>query len=190
MPCGPLSIISHKHFLAKSTSNCSRSMVDTVLMACQTFQRSGDFAAKTKRTKRLDRLACLACFRLGTVLQVHCKHIFEHSYFGFANSPRRFRTCFCPPRRPEPQWKARRASTKTPRSIFITVRDPKRMKNNIRIAMIQLSCDCNQLRWFDKAVFSKSYRGFPPQMAPLAAVPIELYSDGLQMEPFNKFNYL
>ena len=34
----------------------------------------------------------------------------------------------------------RLASTNTPKSIFITVRDPKRMKTSSIMAMIQLSC--------------------------------------------------
>ena len=43
------------------------------------------------------------------------------------------------------------ASTNTPRSMFMTVRDPKRMKNNIRMAMTQLSSQCQKFwagwRW-------------------------------------------
>lgn len=85
----PLSIISHKHFLAKSTSNCSRSMVDTVLIACP---------------------------RCATKLQPQWGHVLSQ------------------------------ASTKTPNSMFITVRDPKRMKNNIKMAMTQLSCKCKLLK--------------------------------------------
>ena len=65
VPTTPLLMSSHKAFLAKSTSNCSRSMVETVLMASTKTPSSLDL--KFQKAVKLTLLAA-------SQAETFCKH--------------------------------------------------------------------------------------------------------------------